>query len=110
MLDAGQQTPFVKPGYVMYTLNGKLIPEELIERKRQESGRIPSGFKLGEHELIEIHLTGTALSSGENSLSFEIPVPNEPRERDPYVYIYELELDVRFGGVQPVYTLETKQP
>lgn len=94
-----QQNPIVKPDYVTYTLNEKPIPEEQIERKRQEPGRIPSGFKLGEHELIVIHLPGTALRSGQNSLSFEVPAPNEPQERDPYVYIYELEVDVCFGGV-----------
>ncbi len=94
-----QQNPFVKPGYIKYKLNGKPIPEEQIERKRQEAGRIMSGFKLGEHEIIMIRLPGTALNPGKNSLSFEIPVPNEPKERDPYVHIYELEVDVSFDGV-----------
>jgi hypothetical protein len=91
-----RQPSIVKPGFVTYTLNGKAIPIERIERTRQGAGRIPSGFKLPRHELIEIHLPGTALRSGENTLAFEISKP--PHEHDPYVYIYELEADVVFGG------------
>lgn len=94
-----EQSPIVEPGYVTYTLNGKPIPEERIERKRQKPGRINSGFKLSEHELIVVNLPGTAIRSGQNSLSFEIPKPKEPQERDPYVYIYQLEVDVRFDGI-----------
>ncbi|MBI4025396.1 MAG: hypothetical protein HY360_10485 [Verrucomicrobia bacterium] len=101
-----RQPSIVKPGFVTYALNGRPIPEERIERKRQGPGRIPSGFRLRNHELVEIHLPGTALRSGNNTLAFEIP--KYPHERDPYVFIYEFEVDVRFGNACGLRTAGTK--
>lgn len=33
-------------------------------------------------------------NDGENTLAFDMP--NFPKDRDPYVYIYDLEADVSF--------------
>jgi len=88
------QSSVVPPGLLTYNLNSSDIQESAISRRRQPAGRIPSGFKLKSHELIEFHLPGTALRKGGNKLEFSMPKP--PTERDPYVYIFELDVRVRF--------------
>jgi len=87
--------PIVKPGVIKYLLNGNEISEDDIARHRQPAGKIVSGFELAEHELIEIKQPAGKLNFGENSLAFHIP--KFPEERDPYVYIYQLEVDVLPG-------------
>ena len=85
------QNPVVPRGVIRYYLNGEEIKEENIKRRRKPKRKIPSGFKLRLHELIELTLPGNKIKAGENSLAFHIP--HFPRERDPYVYIYEFEVD-----------------
>ena len=62
----------------------------------QPAGRIPSGYNLKSHEQIEISLPGTALRNGMNQLAFSMP--KVLTDRDPYVYIFELNVEVRFAG------------
>ncbi|MHB9071613.1 MAG: glycoside hydrolase family 10 protein [Sedimentisphaerales bacterium] len=87
-----RQNPIVKPGIINYYLNGFQIDEKLIKRTNQPAGKIPSGFTLKKHELLGIKLPASKLVNGENSLAFHIP--HFPRETDPYVYIYELVVDI----------------
>jgi len=87
-----RQNPIVKPGVINYYLNGCQIDEKLIKRTKQPAGKIPSGFTLKKHELLGIKLPASKLVNGENSLAFYIP--HFPRETDPYVYIYELVVDI----------------
>jgi len=87
-----RQNPIVKPGVINYSLNGRGIDEKLIKRTEQPAGKIASGFTLKRHELLEIKLAGRELVNGENSLAFHIP--HFPGETDPYVYIYELVVDI----------------
>ena len=61
-------------------------------------GRIQSGFLLKAHEKIEFQIPGRELHDGVNILAFEMP--KFPEERDPYVYIYELEADLCFNGIR----------
>ncbi|MBI3921643.1 MAG: hypothetical protein HY318_09520 [Armatimonadetes bacterium] len=89
-----RQPSIVPPGLLKYTLNSVDIEESAITRSKQPAGRIPSGFKLKTHELIEVRLPGTALRNGTNALAFSMPKP--PTDRDPYVYIFELDVDVKF--------------
>jgi hypothetical protein len=79
------------PGWVTYWLNGQEVPEAWIKREQTE-GKIASGFKLGLHEKITITPPPLAMKQGENTLGFFIP--RFPEEHDPYVYIYELLVDV----------------
>ena len=90
-----RQNPIVKPGLLTYYLNDREIAEGALKRTRTPAGRIPSGFRLKTHEVVEVEVPGSELLDGENTLAFEMP--HFPKERDPYVYIYELEADVRFG-------------
>jgi len=39
---------------------------------------------------------GCELRNGENTLAFEMP--KFPQERDPYVYIYNLDVELAFSG------------
>ena len=87
-----RQDPIVKPSFINYYLNGRQIDEGAIKRTKQPAGKIPSGFKLKRHELLEIEVSGSKLVNGKNSLSFH--VPRFPDRRDPYVYIYELVVDM----------------
>lgn len=89
-----RQNPILPAGVMQYSINGAPIEEELIVRQKQPGGRIPSGFTLKTHDLIEISLPAKRLVFGENCLAFEIP--GFPKARDPYVFIYELEVEV--GG------------
>ena len=93
-----RQNPIVKSGLVKVYLNDREIPEQDLQKTRAPGGRIPSGFRLKTHELVELQVSGRELRDGENALAFEMP--RFPRERDPYVYIYELEADAQFrtGG------------
>lgn len=91
-----RQHSIVKPGLVKVYLNDREIPETAMKKNKAPGGRIPSGFLLKSHEIVEIEVSGRDLRDGENTLAFEMP--KFPHERDPYVYIYELEADVVFGG------------
>jgi len=82
-------------GWVTYWLNGKEVPEQWITRQPQPAGPISSGFKLGEHEKIIITPPASAMKEGENTLGFF--VPRFPEEHDPYIQIYELNVDVNIG-------------
>lgn len=89
-----RQNPIVKPGLVKVYLNDCEIPESELLKTRAPAGRIPSGFKLKSHEIVEHQLPGRELHNGENTLAFEMP--KFPHERDPYVYVYELSAEVAF--------------
>lgn len=90
-----RQPSIVKPGLLTYYLNDREIPEQELRKTKAPAARIPSGFLLKTHEIVELRLPGRALRDGENTLAFEMP--HLPQERDPYVYIYELEAEVGFG-------------
>lgn len=83
-------------GWVTYWLNGKEAPESWIQRRPQPAGSIASGFKLGEHEKIIITPPASAMKQGQNTLGFY--VPRFPEEQDPYIQIYELNVDVNVSG------------
>ncbi|MCM8776827.1 MAG: family 10 glycosylhydrolase [Candidatus Omnitrophica bacterium] len=87
------QNPLVPPGRIKYAINGKLVDERYIRRKQQPRGRILSGYLLRKHNMIEINVPYGILVCGENSISFEIP--GFPEARDPYIYIYQLEAEVK---------------
>lgn len=89
-----RQNPITKPGLLKYYLNDREIAENKLKRTKAPAGRIPSGFMLKAHEIVEFQVSGGQLRDGENTLAFEMPKP--PHERDPYVYIYELDADVSF--------------
>jgi len=91
---AYEQPPIVPPGLLTYTLNGVDIDESAITRHEQPAGRIPSGYTLKNHEEIEIRLRGAALRNGTNTLAFSMP--KQPTMEDPYVYIFELDVEIRF--------------
>jgi len=91
-----RQHTIVRPGLIKIYLNDREVTESELRKSRSPSGRIPSGFLLKAHEIVEIEISGRELLDGENTLSFEMP--KFPHERDPYVYIYELEADVAFGS------------
>ena len=90
-----RQNPIVKPGVLKVYLNDREIPEADLKKTRAPGGRIPSAFRLKTHQLVELQVPGSELRDGENTLAFEMP--KFPHERDPYVYIYELEADAAFG-------------
>ena len=87
-----EQSPYVPRGHMQCILNGKVLDERLLRRRRQPGGTIPSGFTLGPHQRVTITVPGRALANGENTLAFH--VPRFPQERDPYIFIYELTVDV----------------
>ncbi len=89
-----RQNPIVKPGLVRVYLNDREVAERELKRTRAPAGRIPSGFLLRAHEVVQVRLSGRELREGENALAFEMP--KFPHERDPYVYVYELEADITF--------------
>lgn len=80
------------PGWVTYWLNGQEVPEAWIQRQPTPAGEISSGFKLGEHEKIILTPPAKVMKQGENTLAFY--VPRFPEEHDPYIQIYELNVDV----------------
>jgi hypothetical protein len=75
-----------------YLLNNRKVEPGQITRTPQPAGKILSGFDLAEHELIEINPPSSMMNIGENTLAFYID--RFPKARDPYVYIYELIVDV----------------
>ena len=83
-------------GWITYILNGKQVPDEWIRREAQAAGAVSSGFKLGVHEKITITPPSSAMRNGESTLGFF--VPRFPEEKDPYVMIYELLVDVNSPG------------
>ncbi len=89
-----RQNPIVPPGLLQNYLNDRKLAGRELKKTRAPAGRIPSGFLLKAHEIVELRVSGRALRDGENTLAFEMP--HFPNERDPYVYIYELEADVSF--------------
>ncbi len=89
-----RQNPIVKPGRLKYFLNDREISEGDFTRKRAPAGRVPSGFTLKAHEKLELQFSGRQLRDGINTLSFEMP--GYPHERDPYVFIYDLEAKLTF--------------
>ena len=93
---AYEQDPLPAPGLLQYTLNGTAIDEAAIVRHEQPAGRIPAGYRLAAHELIEISLPGTVLRNGTNAFAFAMP--KSPTARDPYVYVFEFDVTLRFRG------------
>jgi len=91
-----EQSSIVKPGLLKYYLNEKEISESKFKKTRDSASRIPSGFLLKDHEIVELQIPGSQLHDGENTLAFEMP--KFPHEQDPYVYIYDLTVDVKFGN------------
>jgi hypothetical protein len=89
-----RQHPIVKPGLIKVYLNEREIPAAALQTAKAPAGRIPSGFQLKTHEIVALQVSGRDLRDGENTLAFEMPKP--PHERDPYVYIYELDVEVTF--------------
>lgn len=89
------QNPIVPRGLLKCYLNDREIPERELKKKRAPAGRIPSGFTIGPHQIVEWRFPGSKLRSGTNTLSFEMP--KFPHEEDPYVYIYDLEVDLTFN-------------
>ncbi|MBI4028702.1 MAG: family 10 glycosylhydrolase [Verrucomicrobia bacterium] len=89
-----RQHSIVKSGLVKVYLNDREIPERKLKKTRAPVGRIPSGFLLKAHEIVELQAPGRELRDGENTLAFEMP--KFPHERDPYVYIYEFEVELNF--------------
>jgi len=89
-----RQSSIVKRGLVKVYLNDSEISEAALRKTKAPGGRIPSGFLLKTHEIVEIQVSGRELRDGENTLAFEMP--KFPHERDPYVCVYELEADVTF--------------
>ena len=90
-----RQNPIVKPGLLKYYLNDREIPEGKLKKTKAPAGRIPSGFLLKAHEIVELRVSGRELRDGVNTLAFEMP--KFPHERDPYVYIYNLDVTLVFG-------------
>ena len=90
-----RQNPIVKPGLLKYYLNDREIPEGKLKKTKAPAGRIPSGFLLKAHEIVELRVSGRELRDGVNTLAFEMP--KFPHERDPYVYIYNLDVALTFG-------------
>lgn len=91
-----RQNPIVKRDLLKYHLNDREIVERELKRTRAPAGRIPSGFLLKAHEIVELRVSGRELRDGENTLAFEMP--KFPQERDPYVYIYDLTVDLTFAA------------
>jgi hypothetical protein len=91
-----RQNPIVKPGLVKVYLNDREIPDARLEKTKAPAGRIPSGFLLKSHQIVEFTVAGGELRNGVNTLAFEMP--KFPEERDPYVYVYELAADVVFDA------------
>ena len=91
-----RQNSIVPPGLVKVYLNDREIPEPELKKTRAPAGRIPSGFLLKSHQIVEFQVSGSELCNGENTLAFEMLKPLH--ERDPYVYVYELAVDVAFDG------------
>jgi len=87
-----RQDPYMPRGHMRYLLNGKEPGPRAIRRRKQPEGKIPSGFTLGPHEQVTITVPGRSLTCGQNTLAFY--VPGFPKERDPYIHIYELTVDV----------------
>ena len=83
--------PVTSPERLKYYLNDWEIPWKHVNKTSQPAGTI-TGFRLNEHELVEINLPGDKFVQGENHLAFHIPF--FPKEDDPYIYIYELEAEV----------------
>ena len=77
--------------WLKYYLNDSELSGDCIKITKQTAGSI-TGFKLDAHDLIEIDLQGDKLIQGTNKLAFEIP--HFPKEKDPYIYIYEFEAEV----------------
>ena len=82
----------VSRGYVDYYLNGEKMALPQITIRKQPAGRIPSGFELDEHQLVEINVDPRQIKNGENKLAFEIK--RFPAQCDPYVYFYDLRVKV----------------
>ena len=79
--------------WVTVILNGRIVPGASIRRITQPAGKIPSGFELERHELVEVTPPSRMLVPGENALAFHIP--RFPSERDPYIHIYELVVETQ---------------
>jgi len=87
-----EQNPIVAPGWITYILNGHDIEAGHIKSTAQPAGELHSGFTVTEHELIEINIPPGMIVAGENLLGFHIR--RFPEDRDPYINIYELTVDV----------------
>ena len=87
-----EQDPIVPHGHMEMWVNGRALDTAMVRRRKQPAGKIPSGFTLRRHDLVTVALPGRRLVNGENALAFR--VPRFPKERDPYVFIYELTVDV----------------
>jgi len=93
-----QQDPIVKSGLVDVYLNDSKIVESELKKASAPAGRIPSGFLLERHEIVEFQVPGRDLRDGANSLAFEMP--KFPNDRDPYIYVYNLDVLLTFGKDQ----------
>lgn len=91
-----RQNPIVKHGLLKCYLNNREVAESELKKTRAPGGRIPSGFLLKTHEVVEFQVSGRQLCDGENLLAFEMP--KAPHERDPYVYVYDLTVDLKFDA------------
>ena len=89
-----RQNPIIKPGILKYYLNDCEIAERNFTKITEPAGRVPSGFTLKKHEIMELKIPGSKLCNGRNTLAFEMP--KFPHERDPYIYIYDLEVNIVF--------------
>ena len=89
-----RQDPIVKPGLIKVFLNDREVPAPDLRKTKAPAGRIPSAFRLKTHEIVELQVPGCELRDGENTLAFEMP--KAPHERDPYVYIYDLSVELTF--------------
>jgi len=87
-----EQDPVIGPDWITYILNGRDIEARYISSVKQPVRMLQSGFTLTDHELVEITPPPRMIVNGENSLAFH--VRRFPDERDPYVNIYELTVDV----------------
>lgn len=86
------QQPIMPPDWVVMSLNGWQVPAEAVTRQQAPKVQIPSGFSLRRHEIVEIRIPAGHLHDGINELAFH--VPRTPQARDPYIYIYELVVNV----------------
>jgi hypothetical protein len=94
-----RQNPIVKPGLIRVYLNDREIPEAHLKKTEAPAGWIPSAFLLKRHQIVEVQVAGCELRNGANTLAFEMP--EFPKARDPYVYVYELAAEVTFAERRP---------
>ena len=95
-----EQDPIVSPDWITYIVNGCDISAEHIKHIVQPAGQLQSGFTVTDHQLVDINCPSEIMVNGENSLAFHIL--RFPEERDPYINIYELIVDVEVSALYGV--------